>query len=126
MAKKKIVKKAKAKKAKKPARRAVKKAAPKKKKVLKRKAAKQPKAQKPVGAVTHFYNEISVAIVKFNTKVPVGTILHFRGATTDFMQEVASMQFDHEPIAAAPKGKLIGIKVKKRVRQGDAVHVHKS
>ena len=80
---------------------------------------------KPVGMVTHFYTEISVAIVKFNTKIPVGTTLHFRGATTDFKQPVSSMQYDHEPVAAAPKGKLIGIKVKKRVREGDAVHVHR-
>ena len=117
------MKKAKAKKAKKPARRAVKKAAPKKKKVLKRKAAKQPKAQKPVGAVTHFYNEISVAIVKFNKKVSVGVELHFRGATTDFKEVVKSMQYDHVSIAAAPKGKQVGIKVKKRVREGDEVHL---
>jgi hypothetical protein len=77
---------------------------------------------KPIGIVTHFYNEISVAIVKFNKKVPVGTILHFNGATTDFKEPVKSMQFDHEAIAVAPKGKQIGIKVKKRVREGDKVY----
>jgi hypothetical protein len=104
-----------------------KKAAPKKK-TVKGKAAKKsraPKAVKPIGRVTHFYTEISVAIVKFNKKVPVGVRLAFRGATTDFEDVAKSMQYDHKPIAAAPKGKLIGIKVKKRVREGDEVHLAK-
>ena len=91
------------------------------KKVKKTKVAKA-KIVKPIGTVTHFYNEISVAIVKFNQKVPVGTTLHFRGATTDFKDIVKSMQYEHESIAVAPKGKQIGIKVKKRVREGDTVH----
>lgn len=82
-----------------------------------------PAAGKPIGRVTHFYNEIGVAIVKFNRKVPVGATLYFKGATTDFKETVKSMQYDHQPIVAAPKGKLIGIKVKKRVREGDETYL---
>jgi hypothetical protein len=95
-----------------------------KKKVAKKKkkAAKAPKGPKHIGVVTHFYTEISVAIVKFNKKVPAGTALHFKGATTDFKDTPKSMQYDHAPIAAAPKGKQVGMKVKKRVREGDKVH----
>lgn len=97
----------------------------KKKAVKKKPAAKaraKTKAAKPIGAVTHFYNEIGVAIVKFNKKIPAGMMLHFRGATTDFKEAAKSMQYDHKPVAAAPKGKQIGIKVKKRVREGDRVY----
>ena len=78
--------------------------------------------RKPIGLVTHFYNEIGVAIVRFKESVPLGTVLYFRGATTDFKHSVKSMQYDHEPISIAPKGKQIGIKVPKRVRKGDRVH----
>jgi hypothetical protein len=88
----------------------------------KKKVAKAPKAPKHIGKVTHFYTEIGVAIVKFNKKVPVGAELHFLGATTDFKDTAKSMQYDHKPIEAAPKGKEVGIKVKKRVREGDKVH----
>lgn len=99
---------------------AVKKAA---KKTLSRKAAfASPVTGKPIGNVTHFFTEISVAIVVFKQNVPAGTMLHFRGATTDFKQPAKSMQFDHAPVAVAKKGKQIGIKVKNRVREGDAVH----
>lgn len=98
-----------------------------KKKVAKKKkvVAKKPKAIKPAGTVTHFYTEIGVAIVKFNKKVPVGTRIAFKGATTDFEDLIASMQYDHKPVAHAPKGKQVGIKVKKRVREGDSVHIVK-
>jgi len=80
------------------------------------------KAPKHIGVVTHFYTDISVAIVTFNKKVPAGSKLHYKGATTDFVDAAKSMQYDHQEIAAAPKGKQIGIKVKKRVREGDKVH----
>ncbi len=94
----------------------IKKAKPKKK--IKA-AAKQPK---PIGTVTHYYAHIKVAIVKFNTKVKTGTELYFKGATTDFKEASKSMQFDHKPIAVAPPKKQIGIKLKKRIREGDLVY----
>lgn len=96
-------------------------------KKAKRKTKKTASHKKPkhIGVVTHFYNEISVAIVKFNKKVPVGAVLYFKGATTDFTDTAKSIQYDHKPIAAAPKGKEVGIKVKKRVREGDKVHFAK-
>ncbi|MBI5221129.1 MAG: hypothetical protein HY978_04850 [Candidatus Liptonbacteria bacterium] len=76
---------------------------------------------KPIGRVTHYYNKIRVAIVKFKCDVRVGTHLRFRGATTDFATAVTSMQFDHQPVQVAKKNKLIGIRVSKRVREGDQV-----
>ena len=87
-----------------------------------RKPAKIQKKGKPIGKITHFYGHIGVAIVKFNQKVPAGTELYFKGATTDFKEIAKSMQYNHVSITAAPKGKQIGIKVKKKVRQGDLVY----
>jgi hypothetical protein len=99
---------------------AKKKSASKKRSVKKARAPKTPKA---VGVVTHFYTNIRVAIVKFNKKVSAGTKLHYKGATTDFVDTVKSMQFDHKEIKTAPQGKQIGIKVKKRVREDDRVYL---
>src|SRR6266404_3952536 len=90
-----------------------------KKKVVK--VAKKPKAPKPIGAVTHYYGDLEVAIVKFNKPVKVGARVKFRGGTTDFDETIKSMQFDHKPIAVAKKGKEIGIKVKDKVRESDEV-----
>jgi putative protease len=109
MPKKKVVKKAKAK--------------PKTKAAKKPTKPKATKAAKPIGVVTHFYTEIKVAIVKFKQPVKVGVELQFKGATTDFKEKIKSMQYDHKPLKIAPKGKQIGIKVKKRVREGDEVYM---
>jgi hypothetical protein len=92
-----------------------------KKTIKKAKPVAKPKAEKPVGVVTHFYNHLKVAIVKFKVPVKVGARLKFKGATTDFEETVKSMQYDHKPIATAPKGKQVGIKIGKRVREGDEV-----
>ncbi|HVN26520.1 MAG TPA: translation elongation factor-like protein [Candidatus Paceibacterota bacterium] len=87
-----------------------------------KKVAKAKGAEKPIGTVTHFFTHIKVAIVRFKTKVPAGAKLHYKGATTDFADEAKSMQYDRKPVKVAPKGKQIGIKVKKRVREGDLVY----
>ena len=80
-----------------------------------------PKEPKPIGAVTHFYGNLGVAIVKFTKAVPVGTKVKFKGATTDFTQALTSMQYDHKDIPSAPKGQEVGVKVKDKVRDGDEV-----
>jgi hypothetical protein len=77
---------------------------------------------KPVGRVTHFYNHLGVAIVEFSQPVSVGATLRYRGATTDFVEQALSMQYDHKPVTTAPKGKQVGIKVKEAVREGDLVY----
>jgi hypothetical protein len=117
MAKKKAVSKKKAAKKKTKAR-----AKPKTKPKKKSATRSAPKKVKPLGKVTHYYAHIKVAIVKFNTNVKVNTELYFKGATTDFKEVAKSMQFDHKPVAVAKKGKQIGIKLKKRVREGDLVY----
>lgn len=85
---------------------------------------KSPKGKKvkPIGKITHYYTHIKVAIVRFNTNVKAGAELYFKGATTDFNEAAKSMQFDHKPVVMAKKGKQIGIKLKKRVREGDLVY----
>ena len=78
---------------------------------------------KPIGEITHFYGHLGVAIVKFNKAVEAGTKLHFKGATTDFVEAANSMQFDHKSIESAPKGKEVGIKIKEKAREGDLVYL---
>ena len=80
------------------------------------------KKEKPIGNVTHFYGKIKVAIIKFNKPVKVGTDIVVRGATTEFKQTIASMQWDHEPIKIAKTGKEVGVKIKKKVHEGDRVY----
>ncbi|MBI1754728.1 translation elongation factor-like protein [Candidatus Azambacteria bacterium] len=87
-----------------------------------KKSATAAKAPKPIGAVTHYYGGVGVAIVKFNRAVKVGETVHFKGANTDFTQPISSMQFDHKDIQSAKKGQEVGIKVDDKVREGDNVY----
>jgi len=80
------------------------------------------KEPKPIGIVTHYFSHISVAIVKFNKAISVGTKVHFKGATTDFEETITSMQYNHEDIKTAKKGQEVGIKVGDKVREGDEVY----
>ena len=121
---KKVVKKAKVIKKKKVV--SKKKVAPKKKKAVSKKVkAAKIKAEKPVGVVTHYYNKIKVAVVKFKEPVKVGAKVLFKGATTNFSQVVASLQYEHEQIKVSKKGQSLGLKVAKRVREGDEIFIEK-
>lgn len=86
-----------------------------------KKTAKK-KVEKPIGEVTHFYDKISVGIVKLKAPVKSGEVVRFHGRKTDFVQAVASMQLAHKPIEKAPRGKEVGIKVGQIVHEGDLVY----
>lgn len=99
-----------------------------------RKFAKAKKAAKPskpaaavpkknrVGTVTHFYSNISVAVIKVEGILKVGDKISIEGATTNFMQKIDSMQVEHEQISVAKPGDEIGMKVKGKTREGDVVY----
>jgi translation elongation factor EF-1alpha len=81
--------------------------------------------KKQVGEVTHFFGKISVAAIKITQSVKVGDTISIEGATTNFEQQVDSMQIQNEDITEAPTGSEIGIRVKDRVRVGDKVYLVK-
>jgi hypothetical protein len=76
---------------------------------------------KRIGEVTHFFGKINVAVIKLTESLKVGDNVHFLGRNTDFEQEVASMQVEHEAITSADKDSEVAIKTIQRVRRGDSV-----
>lgn len=74
-----------------------------------------------IGKVTHFFGNIQVAVLDLSAELKVGDNIHFHGSSTDFTQEVTSMQVEHEKIESAGPGDEVAIKVKERVRVGDEV-----
>ncbi len=91
----------------------------KKKKVKKK---KEKVKEKKIGEVTHYFNHIDVAVVKLSGSLKQGDKIRLKGATTDFEEDVKSMQIEHKQVKEAGKGKAVGLKVKERVREGDAVY----
>ncbi len=100
-----------------------KKAKPQKRKIaIKKVVPKKVRALKPIGKVTHFFTGIKVAIIKFKKPISVGATIRLEGATTNFVMKIGSMQYDHKPMRRAKKNQQMGIKVPKRVREGDLVY----
>jgi hypothetical protein len=76
-----------------------------------------------VGFVTHYFNHLSVAIVKLESgTLRVGDNIHFRGHTTDFGQRVESLQVDHAPVEEVGRRDDFGLKVREPVRENDVVY----
>ena len=74
-----------------------------------------------VGEVTHYFNKIGVAVLNLSEKIRVGDQIHLVGYTTDFYQEVTSLQIDHQAQAEAQPGDDVAMKVSERVRHADKV-----
>ena len=75
-----------------------------------------------IGDVSHVFGQIGVVVVELTGDIKVGDKIKFMGTTTDFEQEVNSIQIDKDPVNEAGEGKSIGLKVNEKVRVGDAVY----
>jgi putative protease len=76
---------------------------------------------KRVGTVTHYFDHLNVAVLVLTGEIRTGDSLHFLGHSTDFKQEVSSLQIEHKPVDAAKPGQDVAIKVDQRVHPNDAV-----
>ena len=80
-------------------------------------------AEREVGKVSHYFTNIGVIVIELTDTLKVGDRIHIQGATSDFEQEVTSMQIEHEPVPEAGAGDAVGLKVNEKVRDGDKVFV---
>ena len=51
-----------------------------------------------------------------------GDLLRYKGHTTDFTEEVRTMEVDNQSVDEAKQGDMVGVKVKERVRENDKVY----
>ena len=79
-------------------------------------------ADTKVGEIIHFYDKISVAVVKILAPIKVGDRIKITGHDKEFEQTVDSMQVEHENIEKVKKGDDVGMKVDKAVKPGDEVY----
>jgi len=100
----------------------VKRAAPVKKVSAKKKTVRKPRiAENVIGAITHYFPKVRAAVIRLKAPLVLGDTVRFKGHTTDFKQNIVSMQIDHAAISAAKKGDEIGLLVNSRVRKHDVV-----
>jgi len=79
--------------------------------------------EQKIGEVIKFFGKIGVAAIRLTEgSLKVGDTIRIVGHTSDVSQAVDSMQVDNASVQEAGKGADIGIKVKERVREHDAVY----
>jgi len=79
-------------------------------------------AEQEIGAVTHYYDKISVAAIRLTSGIlKSGDAIRMRGHSTDLQQVASSIQIEHLSVTEAKQGDEIGIKVSERVHEHDKV-----
>jgi putative protease len=74
-----------------------------------------------IGKVTHFFDHINVAALTLTETIRLGDTVHFLGHSTDFKQEVTSLQIEHKEINEAKPGDDVAMKVTQSVHPNDKV-----
>jgi len=79
--------------------------------------------EKLIGYVSHYYRRIGVTAIELTDTLKIGDTIRILGATTDFQQQVTSMEEDHAPIPMAEKGHSVGVRAGERTRRRDKVYL---
>jgi putative protease len=77
--------------------------------------------EKEIGKITHYYSNIGVGIIELSDALKVGESIHIKGHTSDFSQNIDSLQIEHATVAEAKAGDLVGIRVLQKVHPHDKV-----
>jgi len=82
--------------------------------------------EEALGTVTHYYSHLGVVVVQLNKgTLKTGDMIHVKGHSTDFIQQVESMEFEHQHVDQAGAGQSVGLKVVDHAREHDIVYLVK-
>ncbi len=77
--------------------------------------------KKLIGKISHYFTNIGVGVIELSDEIRIGDRISIEGSSTNFQQDVRSMQIHQKDVEVAKKGESIGIKLQDRVREGDQV-----
>lgn len=83
---------------------------------------KPPVAGKEIGTITHYYGHLNVGIIELNDALKVGDKIHIKGHTSDFTQDVTSIQIEHADVSTGKRGDHVGIKIVAKAHPHDKVY----
>jgi putative protease len=78
--------------------------------------------EKRIGHLTHFYDRICVAVLSLTDVLAVGDQVHIKGHSTDFAQEVLSMEIEHQKVIDVEPGDEVALKVIQPAKKGDVIY----
>ena len=80
-------------------------------------------AEQLIGNVTHYFSKPKVAAIKITDgQLSVGDTVHIVGHTSDFTQQIESMQIEHASVPSAKVGDNVGIQMIEHAREHDKVY----
>jgi putative protease len=79
--------------------------------------------KKEVGKVTHWYDKISVAVVKLSDALKVGDSIKVERGEEEFDDTVSSMQINHEDVESGKKGDEVAIKLTQKAKEGSTIYI---
>lgn len=76
-----------------------------------------------IGVVTHYYSHPSVATLRLDpgATLRVGDVIHICGHTTDFSQKVESLEVNHAQVTEVGPNDDFGLKIVEHAREHDVV-----
>ena len=77
--------------------------------------------EREIGRVTHYFSHLGVASLELDEELKVGDRIHVQGHTTDFYENVDSMEVEHTRVPLARPGDSIAIEVAEKTRTHDHV-----
>jgi len=77
-----------------------------------------------IGKITHYFSKVGVAVIELEKgTLKVGDSIHISGNTTDFVQDISSIEIDNEKVPEVKPGDSFGIKVDEKVRENDDIYM---
>lgn len=75
-----------------------------------------------VGKVTHYFDNIKVAVIELKKPLKIGDEVKFIGGETNFEQKIDSIEMNHEKVKKAKAKQEVGMKVDQKVHPGYRVY----
>jgi len=76
-----------------------------------------------IGKITHWYDKISVAVVKLEKNLQVGDKVKIKHGDRGFEETIVSMELDHQPVQVGKKGQEIAIKLSQKASEGSEIYL---
>lgn len=80
--------------------------------------ARKAKKPKPIGAVTHWYGKIGVAVLNLKGALKVGDRVRVAHGEEEFEETISSMQVDHKPVESVKKGADVAVRFSQKAKEG--------
>jgi len=78
--------------------------------------------EKEIGKITHWYDKISVAVIKLTDVLKKGDRIKIKKGTEEIEESVDSLQIDRIDVEKGKKGDEVAVKLSKKAKEGSIVY----